>query len=154
MMQLILPALLACFSGAPCRSDAQCAGDLQCIPGGHGYGCGTEQQSYECGDTATCDTAAVCVAFYEGCTVGSECVPRCEDDGGCSSTQKCDTVTHACVDRPCTDAAVTCPDLTVCDPGSGACVAKPCIGDSVCGTGFCVNGGCASEPGKCSGALP
>jgi hypothetical protein len=75
-------------------------------------------------------------------------MPGCQSASDCGVDEVCGSASR-CVTKTCkTDADCSASVYHVCDPTKG-CLAKSCASDSDCSGGYCVNGACGSEAGKC-----
>ncbi len=117
------------------QSYRRCSADTDCGELGDGFVCRPLGL-----DTHTCDPCSGNV---------SVCMLGCSADEQCDAAQVCKQ--HRCVGLPCTNDG-DCPMLYSCGPsadGPSRCSRRACQSDLDCPGGFCVEGACYSELGRC-----
>jgi hypothetical protein len=118
--------------GGPCHNESDCKSGEYCLAGG--YGCGGAAIPNDCGRDSDCagdgEAGEGLVCARVGPCGPNQCVSPCTADTDCGPNEAC------------TGAASS---------GASVCGVKSCAHDSDC-SGYCLNGSCASEAGKC--ALP
>jgi hypothetical protein len=141
---------------APARKPG-CHGrdECVCIPGPlTPGGCGIPpNRQNACSDDAACGAGKICLAYTEGCNIGTRCAPACRADS-CARGERCDRDGH-CHPLPCDDG-YDCSAYGACQIGdktadSHGCVPFTCKLDTHCPcSGFCINEKCAGSQGECA----
>jgi hypothetical protein len=142
------------MSGTPCSDNSQCANVGACFPGGTAP-CGGAAPPHMCttdgdcipdagADASAAADAGVLVCVMNGCGAAL-CIAGCTVDMECGTGMTC-TAPH-CVPKSCTTVN-DCPANYACS--GGKCGVRACKQDADC-QGFCVNGVCDAQQGKCGG---
>jgi len=150
-----------------CPSSAtrlKCSGNQDCNPGGTCVF--TVSGCPQCQYSACQYPPPPCTQSPDSCAPWGRCQPDagtcapilCTDGYACGAGSRCAVASaranaNGCEQIPC-DSGWTCTTNTRCtapsDPASHGCTPLNCKTDGDCDCGYCVNGTCASNLGKCS----